>query len=107
MKTFAEFWPFYMGQHKKLITRRIHALGLLCFALVAWVGWSVGRPLMFLPLAWVAAYACAWVGHFGFEGNRPAMFKHPIWSFVAYWKMVGLIVSVRMTAEMKRLNLEA
>ena len=30
----------------------------------------------------VAGYACAWVGHFVFEKNKPASFKRPLYSFV-------------------------
>ena len=32
-------------------------------------------------------YGCAWVGHFGFEKNRPASFKRPLYSFMGDWVM--------------------
>ena len=35
----------------------------------------------------VAGYAFAWVGHFGFEKNRPASFKRPLYSFMGDWAM--------------------
>ena len=28
-------------------------------------------------------YAFAWIGHFGFEGNKPATFGYPLYSFVS------------------------
>jgi hypothetical protein len=40
---------------------------------------------------WLAAvallqgYAFAWVGHFFFEHNKPATFKHPAFSFMGDW----------------------
>jgi hypothetical protein len=45
------------------------------------------------------------VGHFGFEKNKPASFKYPLWSFAADWKMWALMLTGRMSAEMARLPL--
>ncbi|MEZ4236767.1 MAG: DUF962 domain-containing protein [Myxococcota bacterium] len=41
----------------------------------------------------VGAYACAWVGHFRLEHNRPATFKYPVWS---------LVCDLRLWSEMAR-----
>jgi hypothetical protein len=43
-------------------------------------------PVTF-PAGVVSAYACAWVGHFGVEGNRPATFDYPLWSFLGDLRM--------------------
>jgi hypothetical protein len=40
----------------------------------------------------VVAYAFSWIGHFGFEGNRPATFGHPFWSFISDFRMYGWIL---------------
>jgi hypothetical protein len=32
-------------------------------------------------------YGFAWIGHFGFEKNRPASFKRPLYSFRGDWVM--------------------
>ena len=86
MKTFAEFWPFYVGEHSKRGTRALHFVGsTLVLMVLAYALWS-GR-LRFLLLAPVCGYAFAWVGHFGIEKNRPATFKYPLLSFRADWKM--------------------
>jgi hypothetical protein len=104
MKTFAEFWPFYLGEHRKPVTRALHFCGSsLALALVA-VGIFTGRWAL-LPVALVQGYAWAWVGHFGFEKNKPASFKYPLWSFAADWKMWALMLTGRMGAEVKRLGL--
>jgi hypothetical protein len=29
----------------------------------------------------------AWIGHFGFEKNKPASFKQPFYSFLGDWVM--------------------
>jgi len=47
---------------------------------------TAGAPLTF-PAGVVFAYACAWIGHFGIEKNRPATFEYPIWSLTADFRM--------------------
>jgi hypothetical protein len=101
MKTFAEFWPFYVREHSRAGTRLLHAAGtltstaLLIF-LLATARWR------WLPLVLVVGYAAAWVGHFFVEHNRPATFKHPLWSFAADYKMVALMLTGRMGREVER-----
>ena len=85
-ESFAEFYPFYLGEHANRTCRRLHfigtTLGLLCFILAA----LHGRPGLIL-LGLVLGYDFAWVGHFGFEKNKPASFKQPLYSFMGDWKM--------------------
>ncbi|MCW5663518.1 MAG: DUF962 domain-containing protein [Piscinibacter sp.] len=84
--SFAEFYPFYLGEHANRSCRRLHFLGstlaLVCLALLV----ATGRPL-YLLLGLVAGYGCAWIGHFVFEKNRPASFKRPLYSFLGDWVM--------------------
>jgi hypothetical protein len=35
----------------------------------------------------LCGYGCAWIGHFGFEKNKPASFKRPLYSFMGDWVM--------------------
>jgi hypothetical protein len=85
-KSFAEFYPFYLGEHRNVICRRLHFVGA-SLALVCLVMLFVsGRP-QYLLYGLVCGYAFAWVGHFFFEKNRPATFKHPLYSFVGDWAM--------------------
>lgn len=86
MKTFAEFYPFYLSEHSNRTCRRLHfvgtsiGLGLLITAFATQNPW-------WLLAALVSGYAFAWVGHFFFEKNRPATFTHPFYSFVGDWVM--------------------
>lgn len=84
--SFAEFYPFYLTEHSNVTCRRLHFLGsslaLVNFALVFFTGnWG------FLLLGLLCGYGCAWIGHFGFEKNKPASFKRPLYSFMGDWVM--------------------
>jgi hypothetical protein len=84
--SFAEFYPFYLTEHSNRTCRRLHFVGstLSLACLVALL--VTGKP-QFLLLALLAGYGFAWVGHFGFEKNRPASFKRPLYSFMGDWVM--------------------
>ncbi|NGQ95714.1 DUF962 domain-containing protein [Brevibacillus sp. SYP-B805] len=95
--SFADFWPFYLSQHHKRLTRTWHFVGtsmvFLCIAA------SLMYHLWLLLLAPVLAYGCAWYSHFRIEGNRPATFGHPFWSLRADFRMFGLILTGRIDEE--------
>ena len=91
-RSFAEFYPFYLGEHSKRATRRLHfagsSLGLLCLMLLVLSG-----NLWWLAAALVSGYAFAWFSHFAVEKNRPATFRQPLYSFMGDWKMFWQILS--------------
>ncbi len=97
--SFDEFWAFYLRAHAKPLTRALHIAGtMLSFAFLAAalaaLGSDPGSPLSWLIGAALAAcaltaYGFAWIGHFVFEGNRPATFEHPLWSLLADLRMCG------------------
>jgi hypothetical protein len=93
--SFAEFYPFYLGEHSDPTCRRLHVIGtslaLGCIATAA----VTGNPA-FLLAAPVVGYGFAWVGHFGFEGNRPAAFKNPIYSLMGDMVMLRDVVTGRI-----------
>jgi hypothetical protein len=84
--SFAQFYPFYLGEHRDTTCRRLHfagsTLALLCLLAFA----STGQPGWLLA-GLLAGYALAWVGHFVFEHNKPASFKRPLYSFLGDWAM--------------------
>ena len=45
----------------------------------------------------VSGYACAWVGHFMFEKNKPASFKQPLYSFISDWRMLSDVATGRLS----------
>ncbi|MFN0109288.1 MAG: Mpo1-like protein [Blastocatellia bacterium] len=101
LKSFEEFWPFYVREHSHPINRALHfigsTLGLVCLAAV----FSVGN-FWFVPLGLVLGYGFAWIGHFFVEHNIPASFNYPFWSFCGDWKMWALILTGQMEPEVHR-----
>ncbi|MBL0028933.1 MAG: DUF962 domain-containing protein [Rhodanobacteraceae bacterium] len=85
--SFAEFYPFYLGEHAHPVCRRLHVVGsTLVLAIIVAVIARIVSPWALLALP-VVGYGFAWVGHFFFEKNKPATFKYPLYSFAGDWVM--------------------
>ena len=101
-RSFSEFWPYYLGEHRSPLNRGLHYVGtstaLVTLATLVVHGrwWA---PLVGLLIG----YGFAWVGHFFIENNKPASFRYPLWSFLADIKMLRYKLTGRMAAEMTRL----
>ena len=102
MKTFTEFWPHYVGEHRLPMNRMLHCVGTL-MALLMVVSATVTLDPWLLLAAPLAGYGMAWVGHFKLEKNRPATFSHPLWSLRGDLQMCALMLMGRMDAEVERL----
>jgi hypothetical protein len=101
MKSFEEFWPFYVREHGEPLTRALHAAGTVASASLL-VGLLATGRWRWLPVVLAAGYGPAWVAHFFVEHNRPATFKHPLWSLMGDYKMFALMVAGRMGEEVER-----
>jgi hypothetical protein len=101
MRTFEEFWPFYLREHSHPRTRALHFVGTTLSLLLVLAAVATRRPA-YLLYALICGYAFAWVGHFFVEHNKPATFKYPLWSFAADWKMWALALTGRLAAELRR-----
>ena len=90
--TFAEFYPFYLSEHQNLTCRRLHFFGSWLVLLILFYA-LFSNQWMLLWLLPICGYGFAWVGHFFFEHNRPATFKHPFYSFWGDWVMFKDIIT--------------
>ena len=84
--TFAEFFPFYLGEHRNSTCRVLHFIGT-SIGLALLITAIVSARFWLIPVAIIQGYAWAWVGHFGFEKNKPASFRQPLYSFMGDWVM--------------------
>src|SRR5262245_38896611 len=99
-RSFVEFWAFYVLEHSKPGTRKLHFIGttllFICLAAIL-----LTRSLWFLLFGIIAAYGCAWTGHFFIEKNRPAAFKYPFFSLLGDFKMYAMMLAGKMDREVE------
>jgi len=93
--SFREFYPFYLNEHANRTCRRLHFVGtsLVVLCLVAL---ALTRNVWWIAAALSCGYGFAWVGHFFFEHNKPATFRHPLYSFIGDWAMYAQMLSGRI-----------
>ena len=84
--SFRQFYPYYLGEHSNVQCRRLHFVGSTLVLLILF-GAIFSGALVWLWLLPVVGYGFAWVGHFFFEKNRPATFRHPLYSLMGDWVM--------------------
>lgn len=100
IRNYEEFWPYYLREHARPLTRGLHYAGtaltfvFVTLALVSDRWWWLGVPL--------AGYGFAWFAHFMVERNRPATFRHPLWSLISDYRMFFLWLSGRLASHLAR-----
>jgi hypothetical protein len=92
--TFAEFYPYYVGQHSKAATRWIHLVGTFTGATTGATLVARGRAAGLVAFP-VVSYGAAWASHFLVERNRPATFGHPLWSLRGDFTMIATMLRGR------------
>jgi hypothetical protein len=102
IESFEEFWPHYVHAHRNPVNRALHYAGTTAVLGTVATAAVTLNPLWLLA-APVVGYGPAWVGHFVFERNKPATFRHPLWSLRGDFKMYFLALRGKMGAELERL----
>ena len=92
IKTFREFYIFYLSEHSNKTCRLLHFIGTTLVFLFAFLAVYLNKPVLWIFVP-IAGYGFAWVGHLIFEKNKPATFKYPLWSLKSDFKMYFDILS--------------
>jgi hypothetical protein len=105
IRTYAEFWPFYLREHSHASTRWLHFVGTSLGLGAVVSAFVLGRASLALGFP-VIAYGTAWASHFGIEKNRPATFKYPLWSLISDFRMLGLMAVGQLRPHLERAKSE-
>lgn len=106
IKSYREFWPYYLNEHKDPRTRALHlaGTGVTTVLLVAFV---VTANIWLLPAAVLAGYGPAWLAHFAIEKNQPATFRYPVWSLISDFRMAATWLLGGLDRELKRAQINS
>ncbi len=103
IKAYHQFYRFYLTEHRNIMSRRLHvagsSIGLYFFSKAI-----LKRKPCYFIYGLVSGYACAWVGHFVFEKNKPASFKQPLYSFISDWRMFSDVLRGNLSLQDRALD---
>jgi hypothetical protein len=94
-RSFRDFYPFYLTEHSRSGTRRLHFTGTL-LVLVTLAYALATRRWGFLALVPLFGYGFAWFAHFAVERNRPATFQYPFYSLAGDFRMFADMIRGRV-----------
>ncbi len=95
-RSFRDFYPFYLTEHSRSGTRRLHFTGTLLVLLTLAYALAT-RRWGFLVLVPLFGYGFAWFGHFAVERNRPATFQYPFYSLAGDFRMFADMIRGRVS----------
>jgi hypothetical protein len=104
-ESFAQFWPFYLSQHSRPITRVLHYIGTSVAILYTGKAIVSFNPLWLLAAAFMG-YFFAWLSHLFVEKNRPATFTYPLWSLRGDFKMFYLWLTGELAGELEKYDIQ-
>jgi hypothetical protein len=101
IKTYPEFYRFYLSEHRNRTCRMLHFIGTALVFLIAVIAVYTGVSSFWFIIP-VVGYGFAWVGHFYFERNKPATFTYPLWSLYSDFKMFFQILGGKISFDSRK-----
>ena len=101
IKTYSEFWPYYLQEHAQPATRVYHYLGVIGLMAVVLAAFISGN-FYILWLMPIVGYGFAWFSHLTIEKNKPATFDYPFWSLISDFRMFYCWLTGQMNDELKK-----
>jgi len=92
---FEHFYRFYLAEHSNRVSRRLHFVGTALVLVMVVATLATLNPWWLLCTP-IAGYGFAWAGHLFFERNRPATFRHPIYSLMGDFRMFRDMLTGRL-----------
>jgi len=86
IKSFSEFYDFYLSQHQKMWTRIFHFIGtaLVLLVLIYVIQSGKERFLWYLP---IFGWGFSALSHYIFEKNKLTGFQYPFFTLMADFKI--------------------
>ncbi|NNH01310.1 DUF962 domain-containing protein [Acinetobacter sp. ANC 5414] len=103
LQNYHEFYRFYLTEHRNITSRRLHVFGS-GVGVYFFTQAIRQRKAKYLAYGLLSGYACAWVGHFMFEKNKPASFKQPLYSFISDWRMLSDVLRGNLSLKDRSLD---
>jgi len=101
IRSYRDFWPYYLKEHSKPATRSWHIAATGVASIIFLVGIASANVALVIA-AVVVGYLPAWMAHVLIEGNRPATFRHPLWSLASDFRMVGCWLTGALDRELTK-----
>ena len=98
--SFRTFYPYYLTEHKNVISRTLHFIGTALVIVCLFAGIITGKWVLFIIIP-LCGYGFAWFGHYFFEKNKPATFKYPFYSLASDFVMFWHILTGKLPQKMK------
>lgn len=95
IKSYSEFYGYYLSQHQKIGTRILHLAGTLVTLAVLIYVISTGKE-RFLWYILILGYGLPLLSHYVFERNRPTAFSYPLWTIVSDFKMFFELITGKL-----------
>lgn len=103
VRTFEEFWPHYVRLHTRPETHALHAVATLsCLGLLAAA--AITRRPVLAVMAPLVNFAIAQASHRIFEENVTTPWKNQLWHTRAELRMLRLVLTGRMRAEVEQVE---